>query len=281
VPDDYYERVDSAALPFRIRVICPSTDEQEKNHVERKWHEELVRRGLFVPLDPRNAYPFPADMTLRVRESTLYLFTYPWTKVDAEVWVRERHVRTYRIAAQRIEKPLLYEIYGDSELYRSLLRVPEEDRLAVEERFGQLRRNPRAAGSICLEFEIDQRGSHWDQDMIRSFLEFLKGLEFWEDLHVYPRGHPPPATGAERLFLRADPEFHHPVLNRRWNFVGPGPDWSAWNSAWILVERDHFFRKMTLDLLDALQEPVHLKEDSASRDPAGTGGRTRPIWTAP
>jgi len=32
-------------------------------------------------------------------------------------------------------------------------------------------------------------------------------------------------------------------------------DWSPWNTKWILEDREYFFRKMTLDLLDLLATP--------------------------
>jgi hypothetical protein len=242
--------------------------------VERKWFEELVRRDLFIPLDPRKAYPLPPDLTLRVRESTLYLGALPWTQLDADVSVRGKHVQSYRIAAQRVERFLLYEIFRDGERYRGLLRIPEQDRQAVEERFQRLRSSLPLAGSVSLEFEIDQRGSHWDQEMIREFLEFLRGIGLAKDLAIYPRGQPPTRSSAHRLYLRADPDLHYPVLHKQWNFVGPGPDWGAWNSAWILMDRDYFFKKMSLDLVDLVRrsEPADewpKKKMSSTREERG------------
>ena len=269
-PQDFYESVNSSALPFRIQVLSQSPDEEERKHVERSWYEELVGRDLFVPLDPRKAYPFPPDLTLRVRQSTLFLCTYPWTQVDADVSVRGKHVRSYKVAAQRIEKFLLYEIYRDSERYRGLMRIPEPERQTVEERFQRLRRIVPLAGSVSLEFEIDQRGSHWDQEMIRGFLEFLRETGLSEDLSIYPRGQPPTKSGAQRLYLRVDPEFHHPLLHKQWNFASPSPDWSAWNSAWILMDRDYFYKKMTLDLVDLLQKPEQSNEGPKKQAPGRT-----------
>ncbi|MEW6439584.1 MAG: hypothetical protein AB1640_01495 [bacterium] len=268
LPSDYYSRVSSSALPFRILVLCRDPYDQEKNHLERRWYEDLVRRGLFVPMDPRKTYPFGPDITLQVRQSTLRLCTYPWTGLDADLMVGGKRFRSYQVAGQQPERYLLYEIYRDSDRLRTLLDVPRQTRVAVEARFRRFREDPPLAGSVSLEFEIDQRASHWDQTMITEFVEFLKGLPICRDLSVYPRGQPPRQKSDQRLYLRVDPEFHSPVLRKQWDFVGPSPDWSTWNSAWIVADKDYFFPKMTLDLVDLLRAPQEEPRKGKTAAPA-------------
>lgn len=263
-PADFFEVVASRALPFRIQVVSLNTDERERRHIEKKWYEELVRRGLFLPLDPAKGYPFPPDLTLKVRESTLDLCGNPYVLVEAQVVARGRTVRSYRVAADRVEKYLLYEIYRDASFLRDILWIPPEEREKIEEAFRRLKAAAPRKGTIVLEFDLDQQSSHWDQEMVRAFVEFLKQARLCERLLVYPRGSPQSPNEGTRLFLRVDSNSHAPSLYRQWTPAGSGPDWTSWNSAWVLEDQDYFFKKMALDMSALLAE----SEKPAIRSPS-------------
>lgn len=263
-PAEFFDVVASRALPFRIQVLSLNTDERERKRIERKWYEELLRRGLFLPMDPAKVYPFSPDVTLRVRESTLDLCGNPYVLVEAQAIVRGRAVRSYRVAAERIEKYLLYEIYRDASSFRDLLWIAPQERKRVEEAFRNLRAAAPLKETVVLEFELDQQSAQWDQEMVRGFLDFLKEARLCENLFAYPRGSPlSPAEGV-RLFLRVDSNSHSPSLYRQWTPAGSGPDWSAWNSAWILEDKDYFFKRMALDFAALLAEPGKPKPRSPS-----------------
>ncbi len=272
-PADFFDVVVSRALPFRIQVVSLNTDERERKRIERKWYEELLRRGLFLPMDPAKVYPFSPDLTLRVRESTLDLCGNPYVLAEAQAAVRERTVRSYRVAADRIETYLLYEIYRDAPAFRQILWIAQEERERVEAAFRSLKAAAPLKQTVVLEFDLDQQSTHWDQEMVRRFLDFLKEARLWENLLAYPRGSPLSQTEGTRLFLRVDSSSHAPSLYRQWSPATSGPDWAAWNSAWILEDRDYFFKKMALDLVALLAEP----QKPAPRTPSPQIRPHRPI----
>ncbi len=254
-PLDFYEWVDNRRLPYRILVRSASPEPAGAGHVERKWYEELVRRGLFVPLDPQKTYRVSPDLTLHVRESVAVLCVTPLALVDAEVRVGGTPVKQYRIAADHIEKYLLYEIFRDHGLYDPLLRASEEAVQAVNERFEKRRRGLPLEGSLALEFDLAQQAPESDQEMMREFVAFLKEVPISERLFAYPRGRPPNRLFDQRLYLTVDQELHYPRASKRWSTAGSSLDWTAWNTRWILENKDYFFKKMTLDLLDLLAAP--------------------------
>jgi hypothetical protein len=254
-PPDFYAWVDSRRLPYRILVRSASAEPAGTAHVERKWYEELVRRGLFVPMDPQKTYRVSPDLTLHVRESVVVLCVTPLALVDAEVRVRGTPVKQYRIGADHIEKYLLYEIFRDQGLYDPLLRASEEAVQAVNERFEQRRRGLPLEGSLALEFDLAQQAPESDQEMMREFVAFLKEVPISERLFAYPRGRPPNRLFDQRLYLTVDQELHYPRASKRWSTASSSLDWTAWNTRWILENKDYFFKKMTLDLLDLLTAP--------------------------
>lgn len=272
-PADFFDVVVSRALPFRIQVVSLNTDERERKHIERKWYEELLRRGLFLPMDPAKVYPFSPDVTLKARESTLDLCGNPYVLLEAQAVVRGRTVRSYRVAADRIEPYLLYEIYRDASFFRDILWIVPEERKRVEAAFQSLKAAAPLRQTVVLEFDLDQQSTHWDQEMVRGFLDFLKEARLWENLFAYPRGSPLPPTEGIRLFLRVDSYSHSPSLYRQWSPATSGPDWTAWNSAWILEDKDYFFKKMTLDLVALIAEP----QKPAERTPSPQIQFHRPI----
>ena len=251
-PPDFYDWVSNRNLPYRIMVRSSSPDPAGTRHLERKWYSELVRRGLFVPMDPQKTYRVSPDLTLYLRESVVILCARPLALVEAEVHVRGNTVQTYRIAAGHIEQYLLYEIFKDRHLYDPLFRDPQKTVRAVEKRFDRWKEKLPIEGSLALEFEITQQASDADQAMIREFVEFLKGLPLYEDFDVYPRGRPSARVTARRLYLGVNQETRSPEASLKWRSAGSSVDWSAWNTKWILEDKAHCFRKMTLDLLDLL-----------------------------
>jgi hypothetical protein len=253
-PADFYTWVDSRRLPYRILVLSSSQDMAATNHVERKWYMELLRRGLFVPMDPQKAYQVSPDLTLHVRESVINLCIAPLALVEAEVRVGGATVKKYRIAAGHIEKYLLYEIFRDQRLYDPLLRPSKEAVQDVEDRFERCQRGLPLKGSLALEFDLPQQAPEADQEMIREFVKFLRGLPISENLLAYPRGRPSGRLVGQRIYLSVDQELHYPRASKRWSTVGSSVDWAEWNTKRILVEREYCFKKMTLDILDLLLE---------------------------
>lgn len=251
-PTDFYAWVDSRRLPYRILVLSASPEPAGTGHVERKWYEELVRRGLFVPMDPQKTYRVSPDLTLHVRESVAILCVTPLALVDAEVRVRGTTVKRYRIAADHIEQYLLYEIFRDRGLYDPLFSASEEAIQAVNAQFEQRRQGLPLAGSLALEFDLAQQAPESDQEMMREFVTFLKQVPLSENLFAYPRGRPPSRLFDQRLYLTVDQDLHYPRASKRWSTAGSSLDWTAWNTRWILQSKDYFFKKMTLDLLDLL-----------------------------
>jgi len=251
-PADFYEKVDSRRLPYRILVRSLSPELAGSDYIERKWYVELVRRGLFVPMDPQRTYRVSPDLTLHVRESVIVLCVTPLALVEAEVRVKGTTVRKYRIAAGHIEKYLLYEIFKDQPLYDPLFRAGRKDAQAVDERFERRRHKLPLKGSLAVEFDLPQQAPESDQQMIREFVAFLKALPICETFFAYPRGRPSNRLFDQRLYLSVDQELHYPRASRGWSTAGSSVDWTALNTKWILKDRDYFFKKMTLDLLDLL-----------------------------
>ncbi len=254
-PPDFYDWVNHRRLPYRILVRSSSADPAGTRHLEGKWYSELVRRGLFVPMDPQKTYRVSPDLTLYLRETFVVLCSNPLALVEAEVRVRGNTVQTYRVAGERIEQYLLYEIFKDRGLYDPLFRAPQETVRAVEERFEQWRKKLPLEGSIALEFEISQQASEEDQAMIREFVDFLRELTLYESFQAYPRGQPSTRITSRRLYLGVNQETRSPQASMQWRSAGSSVDWSDWNTKWIMEDRDYCFRKMTLDLLDLLTGP--------------------------
>ena len=255
LPSDFYKRVDSRRLPYRILVRSLSPELAGTDYVESKWYVELVRRGLFVPMDPQKTYRVSPDLTLHVRESVIVLCVTPLALVDAEVRVRGTTIKRYRIAAGHIEKYLLYEIYKDHPLYDSLLRPPREDVQALDERFEKRQQELPLKGSLAVEFDLPQQTPESDQQMMREFVEFLKELPIYETLFAHPRGRPSNRLFDQRLYLSINQELHYPRASKGWSTAGSSVDWTGLNTKWILADREYFFKKMTLDLLDLLEAP--------------------------
>ena len=95
---------------------------------------------------------------------------------------------------------------------------------------------------------------------MHKFVAFLRELPISENLLAYPRGQPASRLSCPRIYLSIDQELHYPRASKRWSTVGSSVDWVAWNTKWILVERDYFFKKMTLDILDLILEEKSLGE---------------------
>jgi|GEM_PF-1493179 len=254
-PPDFYDWVSSRRLPYRILVRSSSPDPAGTRHLEGKWYSELVRRGLFVPMDPQKTYRMSPDLTLYLRETVVILCSNPLALVEAEVRVRGKTVQTYRIAADHIEQYLLYEIFKDQHVYDPLFRPPQEAVRTVEERYEQWRKKLPLEGSLALEFEITQQALDEDQEMIREFVEFLQKLPLYKGFVAYPRGRPSTRVTSRRLYLGVNQETRSPQASMQWRSAGSSVDWSDWNTKWILEDRDYCFRKMTLDLLDLLTAP--------------------------
>lgn len=254
-PLDFYEWVNSRYLPYRVLVRSSSPDPAGTRHVESKWYAELVRRGLFVPMDPEKTYPVSPDLTVSLRETVVVLCLKPLALVEAEVRVRGNPVKGYRIAADHIERYLLYEIFKDRDLYDPLMRAPEERVRDVEERFEERREDLPLEGSLALEFEITQQAQEEDQEFIREFVAFLRELPLCETFYAYPRGRPPKRVNSRRIYLGVNQEIRAPQASSRWRAPSPSLDWNEWNTLWILRDRDYFFKKMTMDLMDLLTSP--------------------------
>ena len=252
LPADYYDQVSTRELPYRILVRSSDTRGEISDHLERKWYDELVRRDLFLPMDPRKTYPVRPDLTLYLRESVIRLCRSPLTLVEADVWVGDQKVKSYRIAGDRIDQYLLYEIFRDRGIYDALFRIPDNEKKVVADRFERFRKEMPRPGSLAFEFEVRQDASAWDEEATLAFVGFLKEQPLYDDFTVYPRGQPPDHPYLQRIYYRTDPEIHAPYVREKWSTAGPLKHWNRWNSKWILQERDYFFKMMTLDLLDLL-----------------------------
>jgi hypothetical protein len=251
LPDDYYQTVTATELPFRIMVKA-KVEESRDRALEIKWFEELHRRDLFVPMDPRKVYRVKPDMTLHLRESMVEFYSSPWAFIEAEVWIRDTFIKQYRIAAYRIEQYLLYEIFKDHKLYNGFFQISKDATESVAKEFDQALHRLPLPGSLAIEYELHASGSEWDHALIQEFLDFIKAHPLCKDLYVYPRGRPSSRTLAQKSFIRVDPETHIPVFSIGTQFHGKQADWSTWNSKRILVEKDFFFKKMLLDILDTI-----------------------------
>ncbi len=272
LPNDYYEKVNTWHLPYRILVRASATQGEPPSEIEMSWYTDLVRRDLFVPMHPRKTYPVSPDIIMTVQQAVIYPGARPWAYVEAETWVRGTRVKSYRVAAwSRAENALLYEIFRDRLYYDALLGIPEEERRNVHARFEELKQSLPRQGSVALEVDIRQDASRWDREMALGFSAFLSALNPYEEFITYQRGRPPDKTSRRRIHLRVDPEIHAPFVRTIWTSVGPGLNWSAWNSKWIATEKDYFFRKMTLDLTSFLEE-------SGPHSPHGVRGLGRPIY---
>ena len=255
LPGDYYEQVSPRELPYRILVRSSDPAGMDSEHLERKWVDELKRRDLLGPMDPREASVVSPDLTLYVRESVVRLCRVPRALVQAELWVDNQRVQEYRVAGDRIEQLLLYEIFLDRGLYDSFFRIPDKERTELENRFDALQATLPLRESIALEFDLRQDSWHWDREVTLAYAEFLRGLPLCNDFTAYARGKPPDRAYKKRIFFRVDPETHSPSLRRQWSTSGPSTTWRAWNAKWILRDRDHFFKKMTLELLELSDSP--------------------------
>ena len=105
---------------------------------------------------------------------------------------------------------------------------------------------------MSLEYEVNQKGSEWDRQTVLSFVRFLEELPLVKELFTYQRGRPPERRYHRRIYLRLDTESHALSIREQWSSVGPVLKWSNWNSKQILCDRDYYFKKMALDLLDFL-----------------------------
>jgi len=255
-PQDFYTWVDTHKLPFRVQILSFNPEMQESDRINKKWYDQLLRRDLFVPMAPGEISPILPDLTLYIRESMITLCIYPLTLVEAELRAGEKVIKTYRIAGERIEKYLLYEIFKDREVYESLLQIPEHIIKGVNERFSSIKNTLPREGSLALEFELRQQASKWDRQMILDFVHFLKQQSLYQEFCAYPRGHPPQHSHDHRIYLSVNPHTHQPQLHRQWNSVGPSVDWSEMNAKRVIEEKDYFFKKMAIDLLDLLSTPL-------------------------
>jgi len=272
LPKDYYEKVNTRALPYRILVRASAGHGEPASELDVKWYSDLDRRDLFVPMNPRKAYPVTPDITLSLQQAVVYLCGRPRAYVEAETWVRGTRVKTYRVAAwSRVENALLYEVFCDRSLYDAVLAIPEQEKQDVRDRFEDLKRRMPKRGSVALEVDVRQDASRWDREMALEFSAFLNALGPYEEFATYLRGQPPARTFGQRLYFRVDPEIHAPYVRTTWSSVGEALSWSPWNSKWIDTEKEHFFRKMTLDLAAFLAE-------NPSESSQGGKGLGRPIY---
>jgi len=254
LPADYYEKVNTRSLPYRTLVRASSLQGPPSQELATTWYEDLVRMDLFVPMDPDEAYPVSPDITLDVRQAVVYLCVRPRAYVEAEAWARGKRIKNYRVAADNGLKALLYEIFCDRELFDKVLGIPDEEKRIVRERFTDLERRLPKSGSVALEMEVRQDTYPWDQEISVGFAEFLGQLHPYETFASYLRGQPPDRSFHQRVFFRVDPQIHSPYVRTNWSSIGPTLEWQAYNSKWIETEKEYFFRKMTLDLVDFLAE---------------------------
>lgn len=262
LPEDYARQVSPRELPYRILVKSSEPEGANSEHLERNWYEELVRRDLLVPMNPRQAYTVRSDLTLYLRESVIRLCRNPLKQIEAEVWAGNSRVKDYRLVADRADKFLLYEIFRDRELYDARLGIPAEEKKKTEERFLRLRRRLPLPGALALEYELrlGGEGNDRDQQLTLAYASFLKDLKLFRDLVVYPRGQPPARPYPYRLFFRVDPDTHSPSVRLHWDRPDPAYIWTSWNSKWVLQDQEYFFRRMTLDLLDRFPPPPPVRK---------------------
>jgi len=252
LPGDYYEKVTTRYLPYRILVRAQALQGASSAELAARWYANLERRDLFVPMNPEESYPVSPDITLDVRQAVVYLCGRPRAYAEAETRARGIRIKTYRVAANQVEEALLYEIFADRQLYDAVLAVPEEEKRKVAERFDQFRQRLPRRGSVAFEVDVAQDTWSWDREVAVGFSEFLAGLQPYETFAAYLRGQPPDRTFERRIFFRMDPQIHSPYLRTEWSTTGPTLKWEAYNAKWIVSEREYFFRKMTLDIADFL-----------------------------
>jgi hypothetical protein len=268
LPKDYFEKVSARYLPYRILVRVSDPQGVSSPEFDMKWYEDLVRRDLFVPMNPRKSYAVSPDITLVMRLAVIYLCNRPSAFVEAEAWAGGKKIKTYRITADEVEKPLLYEIFSDRELYDAVLGIPKAEKEAVRKRFETLRRSMPRRGSVAFEVDLRQDAYSWDRDMALEFSEFLNSLRPYEVFTSYLRGQPPETSPLQRAYLLVDTEIHSPYVRTRWSTVGPSKSWKEWNSKWIVAEKEYFFQKMTLDLVAFLA-----KRTASPEEDGKTAGR--------
>ncbi len=256
VPRDYFEKVKSEYLPYRVLMLCSDQQGKLSDEIGMNWYRDLKTRDLFIPMSPEESYPVNPDFTIRLRQGVIYLCGRPKAFAEAEVQVNGKTVKTYRVAANRVEEFLLYEIFCDRELYDSLLGISEEERKAVSDRFERLRKELPKFGSVAFEVDLRQDAYNWDREMTLEWSLFLKELQPYETFTTYLRGQPPDSAYRQRVFLRVDREIHAPFVRTQWSTVGPLKRWNAWNTKWIITDQDYFFKKLTLDLVKFLQGDV-------------------------
>ncbi len=255
-PEDFFAWVDTHKLPYRVQILSFDPERQESDRITKRWYHQILRRDLFVPMDPKKISSVSPDLTLYIRESMIKLCIYPLTLVEAEVRVKGKTIKSYRLAGKQVEKFLIYEIFKDRHLYDALFQVPENIEKNINERFAEIQKKSPRRGSLSLEFELSQQGSNWDRQMILGFVKFLKKRSLFQEFSAFPRGQPPERTHDQRVYLSINPETHHPQLHLQWNSIGPSADWSELNSKMILEKKNYFFKKMSLDLLDLLSTPL-------------------------
>jgi hypothetical protein len=252
LPEDYYATLSGTELPFRILVKAIDHGAQ-KEKTEMRWFEEFKRRDALVPLDPRKSYAVRPDLTLEVTESSVTLCRRPLPSVEARLWAGPTMIKVYKVAGAYFQQCVLYGLLKDQETIGTHFRVSKRKVETVEARFAQVLSELPLRGALSLEYDPDPAGSDWDRTMLRDFAAFLQKYPLCEDMLVYRRGSPPSrALGHHRAFLRVDPDIHAPVFSIGARFQNDLPHWSAWNSKRILLQKDFFFKKMLLDILESL-----------------------------
>ncbi len=251
LPEDYYETLSGIELPFRILVEAADSSTHNLT-IEAQWYEEFATRDVLVPLDPRKPVTAPPDLTLRVRESTVTFFTTPWPMVEAALWAGQKLIRNYKVAGTSVRQCVLYELVQDHEAVGKQFRIPKSTIQTVETRFARALSHLPLQGSLSIEYEHATSGSQWDRMLLTEFTAFLRNYPLCTNLLVYERGHPPERAVGHKAFLRVDPDNHAPVFSSGIRFRNDLPRWSVWNSKRIVLQKDFFFLKMLLDILDYL-----------------------------
>jgi hypothetical protein len=253
LPEDYFRIVTATELPYRI-MIRANLEKGRDRESEIRWFEEFKSREVLIPMDPRKVYRVRPDITLRLRESTVAFCSMSWALLEAEAWARDRLIKTYKIAGDRIVRYLLYEMCKDQRLYSSVFQISQREVESVARDFRHALRRLPLSGSLAMEYELRSAGDEWDHSLIQEFLDFLDAHPLCKEFCIYERGHPPTRTYTQRAFITVDPETHIPLFRISRQFPGEAEvaDWSAWNSKRMLMQKDFFFSKMFLDILAAL-----------------------------